>query len=50
MEQCSFKVTELMWLWRKYVCRDLSPYERLAPIVVMEGKEKKNNKEKLALW
>ena len=49
MEQCSFKVTELMWFWRKYVCCDLGPYEGLKHIVVKEGKEKKNNKEKLAL-
>ena len=35
-----------MWFWRKHVCRDPSSYKRLAPIVV---KEKKSNKEKLAL-
>ena len=48
MEQCSFKVTELMWFWGKYACCDLGPYEGLAHIVAKKGKEKKN-KEKLAL-
>ena len=37
-----------MWFWRKHVCRDLSSYKRLAHIVKKEGKEKKNDKEKLA--
>ena len=35
-------------VWRKHVCRDLSSYKRLAHIVKKEGKEKKNDKEKLA--
>ena len=43
------QVNKRRWFWRKHVCRDLSSYKRLVHIVNTEGKEKKNNKEKLAL-
>ena len=40
-------VNKRVWFWKKHVCRDLSSHERLALIVVKQGKKKKSSTDEL---